>query len=62
MTGWFETAVSLNPITYVVEAARSFLFGFNGPVVAKGVLAAVLFSAVTFSLTALAFRRRVRMA
>lgn len=62
MTGWFETAVSLNPITYVVEAARSFLFGFNGPVVAKGVLAAAVFSAVTFALTALAFRRRVRMA
>ncbi len=61
MTGWFERAVSLNPITYVVEAARSFLFGFNGAVVAKGVLAAVMFCAVTFSLTALAFRRRVRM-
>jgi ABC-2 type transport system permease protein len=61
MTGWFETAVSINPITYVVEAARSFLFGFDATVVAKGVLAATLFSALTFTLTALAFRRRVRM-
>jgi ABC-2 type transport system permease protein len=61
MTGWFETAVSLNPITYVVEAARSFLFGFDGAVVARGVLAAALFCAVTFVLTALAFRRRVRL-
>jgi ABC-2 type transport system permease protein len=61
MTGWFEKAVSLNPITYVVEAARSFLFGFDAAVVAKGVLAAVLFSMFTFGLTALAFRRRVRM-
>jgi ABC-2 type transport system permease protein len=61
MTGWFETAVSLNPMTYVVEAARSFLFGFNGPVIWKGFLAAGLFSALTFALTALAFRRRVRM-
>jgi ABC-2 type transport system permease protein len=61
MTGWFKTAVSLNPITYVIEAARSFLFGFNASVVAKGVLASVLFSAFTFTLTALAFRRRVRM-
>jgi ABC-2 type transport system permease protein len=61
MTGWFETAVSINPITYVVEAARSFLFGFNATVVWKGVLAATLFSALTFALTALAFRRRVRM-
>jgi len=61
MTGWFETAVSINPMTYVIEAARSFLFGFDGAVIAKGFLAAALFSALTFGLTALAFRRRVRM-
>jgi ABC-2 type transport system permease protein len=61
MTGWFERAVSLNPITYVVEAARSILFKFEWSVVGKGVLAAALFSAFTFALTALAFRRRVRM-
>ena len=61
MTGWFEKAVSLNPMTYVVEAARSFLFGFEANVVLKGFLAAALFSALTFALTALAFRRRVRM-
>jgi ABC-2 type transport system permease protein len=61
MTGWFETAVSLNPMTYVVEAARSFLFGIDGAVIARGALAAALFSAFTFTLTALAFRRRVRM-
>jgi ABC-2 type transport system permease protein len=61
MTGWFGTAVSANPITYVVEAARSFLFGIKGPVIARGVIAAALFSLLTFALTALAFRRRVRM-
>jgi ABC-2 type transport system permease protein len=59
MTGWFETAVSLNPMTYVVEAARSFL-GYGGGVLI-GFVAAALFSALTFGLTALAFRRRVRM-
>ena len=59
MTGWFETAVSLNPMTYVVEAARSFL-GYGGGVL-QGFVAATLFSALTFGLTALAFRRRVRM-
>jgi ABC-2 type transport system permease protein len=59
MTGWFETAVSLNPMTYVVEAARSFL-GYGGGVL-NGFVAAALFSALTFGLTALAFRRRVRM-
>jgi len=61
MTGWFEKAVSLNPMTYVVEAARSFLFGIQANVIFKGFLAAALFSALTFALTALAFRRRVRM-
>jgi ABC-2 type transport system permease protein len=61
MTGWFETAVSLNPMTYVVEAARSFLGVYNAGVVFRGFLAAALFSALTFALTALAFRRRVHM-
>jgi hypothetical protein len=48
-------------MTYVIEAARSFLFGFDGALIAKGFLAAAAFSAFTFGLTALAFRRRVRM-
>ncbi|HKE99740.1 MAG TPA: ABC transporter permease [Actinomycetes bacterium] len=61
MTGWFDTVVSLNPITYVVEAARSFLSGIDVLVIARGALAALLFSTLTFGLTALAFRRRVRM-
>jgi ABC-2 type transport system permease protein len=69
MTGWFETAVSLNPITYVVEASRRFLEtgyvavgeGSYAAAMTRGVLAATLFCAVTFTLTALAFRRRVRM-
>jgi ABC-2 type transport system permease protein len=61
MTGWFEKAVSLNPMTYVIEAARSFLFGLDATIIAKGFLAAALFSTLTFALTALAFRRRVRM-
>jgi ABC-2 type transport system permease protein len=59
MTGWFATAVSLNPMTYVVEAARSFL-GYGGGVL-MGFVAAAVFSALMFALTALAFRRRVRM-
>ncbi len=61
MTGWFKAAVAVNPITYVLEAARSFLFELRAPVIAKGVLAVVLFCAFTFSLTLLAFRRRARM-
>jgi ABC-2 type transport system permease protein len=69
MTGWFETAVAANPITYVVEASRRFLEtgyvavgeGSYSAAITKGVVAATLFCAVTFTLTALAFRRRVRM-
>jgi ABC-2 type transport system permease protein len=62
MTGWFKTAVAINPITYVLEAARSFIFRFEPPVLAKGLLAVVLFCCVTFGLTVLAFRRRARLA
>ncbi|HZD71722.1 MAG TPA: ABC transporter permease [Actinomycetes bacterium] len=61
MTGWFKAAVAANPITYVLEAARSFLFRLDAVVIAKGVLAVGLFCAFTFSLTLLAFRRRARL-
>jgi len=61
MTGWFATAVSLNPVTYVVEASRSVLTQFDAGIVGRGVLAAALFCAFTFTLTALAYRRRVRL-
>lgn len=61
MTGWFETAVSINPVTYILEAARSFIFGFDGPLLLKGFGASIAFCAFTFALTALAFRRRARM-
>jgi ABC-2 type transport system permease protein len=62
MTGWFKTAVALNPITYVLEAARSFLFEIRVVVLAKGLLAVGLFCCVTFGLTMLAFRRRAHLA
>jgi len=61
MTGWFKTAVAINPVTYILEAARSFIFGFRGPVLLKGLAACIGFCTVTFLLTALAFRRRARM-
>ena len=61
MTGWFKTAVAVNPITYVLEAARSFIFGVNAGVIGKGLLAVGLFCALTFGLTVLAFRRRAKL-
>ncbi len=61
MTGWFKTAVAINPVTYVLEAARSFIFDVKGPVIFKGLLACLGFCAFTFLLTVLAFRRRARM-
>lgn len=61
MTGWFKTAVAINPVTYILEAARSFIFGFNASVLLKGLGAAIGFCVVTFFLTALAFRRRAKM-
>jgi ABC-2 type transport system permease protein len=61
MTGWFKAAVAVNPITYVLEAARSFLFDLDAVVLLKGLLALGLFCAFTFALTVLAFRRRARL-
>jgi ABC-2 type transport system permease protein len=61
MTGWFRTAVSINPVTYILEAARSFIFRFDAPLLLKGFGASLAFCAFTFALTVLAFRRRARM-
>ncbi|HEX8859004.1 MAG TPA: ABC transporter permease [Actinomycetes bacterium] len=61
MTGWFKTAVSINPVTYILEAARSFIFRFDGPLLVKGFGASLAFCAFTFALTVLAFKRRARM-
>jgi ABC-2 type transport system permease protein len=61
MTGWFQTAVSINPVTYILEAARSFIFRFDAPLLIKGFGASIVFCAFTFALTVLAFRRRARM-
>jgi ABC-2 type transport system permease protein len=61
MTGWFKTAVSINPVTYILEAARSFIFRFDGPLLIKGFGASLAFCAFTFALTVLAFKRRARM-
>jgi ABC-2 type transport system permease protein len=37
LTRPMEIAATLNPVTYVMEAARSLILeGFNGPVLAKG--------------------------
>jgi ABC-2 type transport system permease protein len=61
MTGWFKTAVAINPVTYILEAARSFIFHAQAGVIFKGLLACLGFCALTFLLTVLGFRRRARM-
>ena len=61
MTGWFKTAVSINPVTYILEAARSFIFRFDAALLVKGFGASLAFCAFTFALTVLAFKRRARM-
>ena len=62
MTGWFKTAVALNPVTYILEAARSFIFHLDAVVLLKGLVACLGFCAFTFALTVLAFRRRAHLA
>ena len=64
MTGWFKAAVSVNPITYVLEAGRALVLGtdksFSVVLLTKGFAACLAFCAVTFALLVAAFRRRVR--
>ena len=60
MTGWFRTAVAINPVTYILEAGRSFIFDVKAPVIFKGLAACLAFCAFTFLLTVFAFRRRAR--
>lgn len=60
MTGWFATLTSLNPLTYLFEAARSVFGAPDTAVITRGLVAATLFSAVTLSLCVWGFHRRLR--
>jgi ABC-2 type transport system permease protein len=57
---WFETAATINPVSYVIEAVRSlFITGWDGEALALGFTVAVVFFVV--SLVAAAFAMRTRL-
>lgn len=60
LTGWMATVARYNPVTYLLEALRSLLYGGWQPaVLLQGVLAILLVSAISVSLSLAALRGRV---
>ena len=60
LTGWYKTAVQMNPVTYVLEAMRSILIsGQIGQKVLVGFVVAVCFAAVTLMISMWAFKKSV---
>ncbi len=59
--GWLKTAASINPITYVLEAMRSLInSGWDGEILAKGILACLLLASAMYLLAGFALRVRTR--
>lgn len=57
---WFQTAATINPLSYVIEAVRSlFVTGWDGEALALGFTVAVVFFVA--SLVAASFAMRTRM-
>ncbi|WP_405164831.1 ABC transporter permease [Nocardia sp. NBC_01499] len=55
LSGWLRTVAAFNPMTYLMEGMRALLItGWDTTAVARALLAAVLFLAVTMSTTAFA--------
>jgi ABC-2 type transport system permease protein len=61
LSGWYKTAVQLNPVTYILEAFRSLTTnGWNGHIVGIGFLVALAVGVATISAAMYAFRRVIR--
>ncbi len=61
MTGWLATVVAYNPVTYLLEALRSFIsVGWDGEVLLKGLGAVLGVGVVSMSLALIALLGRVR--
>ena len=57
---WFQTAATINPVSYVIEAVRSlFVTGWDGEALALGFTVAIIFFLV--SMTAASFAMRDRL-
>jgi len=60
LSGWYRTAVILNPVTYVLEALRALTtYGWQWHTIVNGFLAAAGIAVVTLSAVFYAFNRNV---
>jgi ABC-2 type transport system permease protein len=58
---WFQTAATINPVSYVIEAVRSlFVVGWDGEALALGFLVAIVFFAVSLAGASFAMRGRMQ--
>ena len=63
MTGWYAAVAAANPITYLVEAMRLEVIGGATPGTAlAGIGIALGLAVITIGASALALRRRLRVA
>lgn len=61
LSGWFRVVVGYNPVTYLLEAMRSFsLGGYNARDIGAGLLAVLLVGVVTVTLAFRALGSRVK--
>ena len=59
MTGWLATVSTYNPVTYILEAMRSLILGWDGAALVKGAVAVAGVGLVSSTLALLALRGRV---
>ncbi|MGZ4103910.1 MAG: ABC transporter permease [Actinomycetota bacterium] len=61
LTGWLHTAVAYNPVTYLLEAMRTFAWkGWQFGDVAKGLIAVAVMATITVSFALTSLRHRMR--
>jgi ABC-2 type transport system permease protein len=59
LTGWLGAVATYNPVTYILEAMRSLILGWDAAEVAKGLVSVAGVGAVSGTLAMLALRGRV---
>ncbi|MFN2614634.1 MAG: ABC transporter permease [Actinomycetota bacterium] len=61
MTGWLKTAVIYNPITYILDAMRSFsVYGLQWGTIGKGLLALAILAPITMGMAIRALHSRLK--
>lgn len=59
LDGWLKTAARINPITYSIEAGRALMLtGWDGDALAKGLLACLVLTTVTYAFALVSLKAR----